>query len=139
MSDGDDLTADGLWRRCEDKRSTASKMVDDRRSCREAWVAAGFGVEFALKAVICKRERFNAWPSKASRPDLHNHDLKTLFKAAGIDLKTAPKEVQPAIKQVLDWDRNHDYSGARMPRKVAQGMVEAAFGPDGVVRWLKCL
>jgi hypothetical protein len=139
VSDGEDLTADGLWRRCEDKRSVALRMVEDRRSCREAWVAAGAGVEFALKAVICSRERFNAWPSKAIRPDLYTHDLKRLFMAAGIDLKATPKEIRPAIRQVLDWDRNHDYSAAPMPRKVALGMVEAAFGPDGVVEWLKHL
>jgi hypothetical protein len=135
----EDLTADGLWRRCEDKRSVAEAMVGSRRSCREAWVAAGFGVEFALKAVICSREGFNEWPSKESRPELYTHDIKDLFRAAGIDLKAAPKEVQPAIRQVLDWTRNHDYSATPMPRKMAKGMVEAAFGPNGVVGWLKRL
>lgn len=97
------------------------------------------GVEFALKAVICNRERFNAWPSKAMRPDLHTHDLKALFRAAGVDPRAAPRDVQPAIRQVLDWNRNHDYSAAPMPRKVARGMVEAAFGPNGVVGWLRRL
>jgi hypothetical protein len=77
-------------------------MVEDREFSREAWVASGAGVEFALKAVICARERFNAWPSKEHRPDLHIHDLRRLFLAAGIDIKAAPKEVRPSIRQVLD-------------------------------------
>lgn len=119
MSDEDALTADGLWRRCDAKRAVAERMVDDRRHCREAWVAAGTAVEFALKAVICEREKFNAWPSKAHRPDLHIHDLRKLLAAAGVDLRSVPKGVRPSLRQVLDWDRNHDYSSARMRRKMA--------------------
>ncbi len=114
-------------------------MVDDRENCREAWVAAGFGVEFALKALILKRERLNAWPSLEHRPDLHIHNLKKLFKIAGLDPNAAPTDVKPAIRQVLDWNRNHDYVARPMPRKVARSMVEAAFGPSGVVEWLKSL
>lgn len=100
-------------------------------------MASGFAVEFALKAVIMERERMNSWPSKDSRPDLCVHGLRTLFRAAGIDVRTAPPAVQPAIRQVLDWDRSHDYRAGAMPRKLARSMVEAAFGRNGVVRWLK--
>lgn len=139
MSDEGALTGDDLWHRCEAKRAVALRMVEDRIHCREAWVASGAGVQFALKAVICKREKFNAWPSKAHRPDLHIHDLRKLFAAAGIDPREAPREVRPAIRQVLDWNRNHDYSAAPMPRMVARDMVRAAFGPGGVVEWLKRL
>jgi hypothetical protein len=139
LSDDDALTADGWWRRCEAKRVVAGRMVDDRKHCREAWIAAGFAVEFALKASICKRERFNAWPSRDSRPDLHQHDLKKLFEIAGIDLRAAPADTQAAIRQVLDWNRKHDYDAKPMPRKVARSMFEAAFGGSGVVIWLKSL
>lgn len=139
MSDEETLTLDGLWRRCNAKRAVAQAMVENRNHCREAWVASGAAVEFALKAVIFRREKFNAWPSKAHRPELHTHDLRKLFDLAGIDLKAAPREVRPAIRVVLDWDRNHDYNAAPMPRMVARGMVEAAFGPSGLVEWLKRL
>lgn len=114
-------------------------MVSSRKHCREAWFAAGSGVEFALKALICERERFNAWPSRDRRSDLHIHDLKKLLRIAGLDPKAAPANVQPAIRQVLDWNRNHDYVAKPMPRKVARSMVEAAFGPSGMVEWLKSL
>ena len=58
---------------------------------------------------------------------------------AGLDPKAAPREVRPAIRQILDWNRDHDYLATPMPRKVARSMVEAAFGPLGVVEWLKTL
>lgn len=128
-----------MWRRCADKCSTAKKQVDDRKHCREAWMAAGFGVEFALKAVIMTRERMNSWPSKDHRPDLYVHGPKALFRAAKIDPQSAPPAVRAAIRQVMDWDRGHDYVDAPMPRKQAQSMVDAAFGINGVVRWLKSL
>ena len=139
MSSEDDLTSQDLWKRCDAKRAVARRMVEDREFCREAWIASGAGVEFALKALICARQKFNVWPSREHRPDLHTHDLRKLFRAAGVDLKAAPKQVQPAIRQVLDWERNHDYSAAQMPRRVARDMVEAAFGAGGVVDWLRRL
>ncbi len=43
----------------------------------------------------------------------------------------------PSWKVVLDWDRNQGYDPNPMPRKVARSMIEAAFGQEGVVTWIK--
>jgi hypothetical protein len=54
------------WGRVEEKRTFAHLGVGDPVACREAWITIGSAVEFALKAVIMKRERFNQWPDASS-------------------------------------------------------------------------
>lgn len=139
MNDDDVLTAEGLWQRCEAKRAVALAMVEDRKHCREAWMASGFAVEFALKATIMRRDGFNTWPSRDHRPGLYTHDLRKLLAAARIDVAATPKAVRAALRTVLDWQRDHDYKPGAMPRKVARSMCNAAFGADGVVAWLRTL
>ena len=99
-------------------------------------MAAGYAVEFELKALIIKRERLNSWPSNASRPELYTHNLRTLYLAAGLTSSDVPAAKRGAFKTVLDWDRLHEYKDQKMPRKVARSMVDAAFGENGVVDWL---
>jgi hypothetical protein len=38
---------------------------------------------------------------------------------------------------VLQWDRGQGYDPSPMPRKVARSMIEAAFGDNGVVTWIR--
>lgn len=126
----------------EVKRAAAYLVVDDRTACGEAWMCAGYAVEFALKAYIMRRERLNGWPDKDSRPELYTHEIRKLFILAGLDLKTAPLALRGAVRMVLDWNRSHEYVGGRTSRAYARGMVEAAFGSNkagGVVGWLKTL
>jgi hypothetical protein len=123
----------------ESKRVVAFATVNNRFACREAWLASGFAVEFALKALIIKRERLNAWPSKETRPDLYTHDLRGLFGAAGIEFDTVPASLRGAVRTVLDWNRAHEYTSGQMSRANARGMVAAAFDESGVVAWLLTL
>jgi HEPN domain-containing protein len=123
----------------ESKRIVARAVVDDRLACREAWMAAGFAVEFALKALIIRRERLNSWPSKEHRPELYTHSVRDLFQAAKVELKAAPRELRGALRTVLDWNRAHEYTSGRMSRANARSMVSAAFDPEGVVAWLNGL
>lgn len=134
-----DLTVEAWWSRVESKRAVAVAMVDDRAHCREAWQATGHAVEFALKAVIMKRERLNRWPDKEDRPELYTHDLRTLLGIAALDYRTLPRPLRASLKTVLDWDRSHDYRSGRMERRVARSMYEAAFGRDGAIPWLRTL
>jgi hypothetical protein len=129
------------WRRgARQKKAVADAMVGDRFACKEAWYNTGIAIEFALKAIIMKNGRFNQWPDRNSRPDLHVHDLKSLFAAANIDLTTLGSQQRAYAKTVLNWNRAHDYVGDRMPRKVAQDMHTAAFDPaDGIFTWLMTL
>ncbi|MBU4434654.1 MAG: hypothetical protein KKC14_09600 [Alphaproteobacteria bacterium] len=133
------LTADAFLRMAEGKRIVALAMADHKFACREAWMAAGFAVEFSLKALIIRRERLNAWPSREARPDLYTHNLRGLFEAAGVDLTRTPRALRGSIRTVLDWIRAHEYSSGRMSRANARSMVSAAFDREGVVAWLGSL
>jgi hypothetical protein len=133
------FTTDDFWRRVEDKRVVSQAVVGHRTACREAWHAAGTAIEFALKAVIMKRQCLNDWPSRDSRPDLWTHDIKKLLTAAGINPKDAPPPPRSSLRTVMDWDRGHDYASERMSRATARSMVDSAFGDGEVVAWLKTL
>jgi len=135
----DDLTAEGFWRRVAAKRAVAAALIDDKAYCVEAYIAAGFAVECALKAIIMRRNRWNAWPSARSAPGLHTHKLRDLFGEAGIDLATAPVALRAKLRQVLDWTRGHDYYAKRMPRAIAASMSAAVFDDEGVIEWLKTM
>ena len=102
-------------------------------------MAAGFAMEFAIKATIMKLNGYNAWPSRELRPDLYQHDLRTLLRASGLSLGGHSAKRSAAIRMALDWSRRHDYHASAMPRRVAHGMVEAAFGDEGVIAWLRSI
>lgn len=127
------------WHGVEGKRKIAALMKDDRAHAAEAWDACGLAVEFALKAVILKRQRFNRWPERSERSDLYTHDLRRLAEIALIGTSDVPSLVRPAFKTVLSWNIEHRYAGRRTPRRQARDMFEAAFGEGGVLQWLRTL
>jgi hypothetical protein len=127
---------EGFLQRIADKRFVAELAVENRDHCVEAWMAAGYAVEFALKALIIKRERLSSWPSRADRRELYTHDLRVLFFAAGLSFADVPAARRSALKTTLDWDRLNEYKQQKMARQVARSMVDAAFGENGVVDWL---
>ena len=139
MKSDEEISVEWWWARVEGKRAVASRLVADRKYCREAWMACGTAVEFGMKAAIMKRARFNTWPDKATRPDLHTHDLRALLKALGVDPKHLNRGLKIKLKTAMDWDRSHDYAISSMERRVARAMYDACFGADGVVEWLKSL
>jgi hypothetical protein len=114
----------------------ARKLAEDRVAAAQAYSHVGFAVEAALKAYIMWNERLNGWPDKEIRSDLYTHDLRKLLAAAQIAF-TVRDPVGPSWAVVLQWDRGQAYDPARMPRRVARSMVEAAFGEKGVVTWIR--
>lgn len=109
---------------------------EDREATPQALFHVGIATECALKALIMRKERLNGWPSKAAREELYTHDLRKLAQIAGVSL-SATDIHGPSWHVVLAWDRNQSYDPKRMPRKVARAWVEAAFGVNGAVTWIK--
>lgn len=125
------------WLRLAAQHELAAKtMCEDRKAAGMAYGHVGFGAECALKAYIMHKERFNQWPSKDSRPDLHTHNLRDLMDIAGIP-RDPKGPLAPQWAVVLQWNRAQGYDPKPTPRKVARQMVEAAFGSDGVVTWIR--
>lgn len=133
------MTTDRLWARAESKAAVAERMVDDRRNCREAWYNAGVAMEFGLKSVISKRRGFNRWPDKAGNERIYTHDLRGLFREAGLTLDHVPKSLRGALQTAFEWNRLHDYQPGTMKRTVARSMVNAVCYEKGLLAWLKTL
>lgn len=132
----DNISTNGWWQRVESKKAVALAMRDDRKHAREAWSASGSAIEFALKAVISKKMRYNRWPDDK---DHRTHNIRKLMTLAGIDREKLPKDLRAKFALAAQWDRNHDYNAKRMPRKIARDMFRAAFDNGGIVPWLKTL
>jgi hypothetical protein len=114
----------------------ARAMANDKVAAAEGHWHAGLAVECALKACIMQRERLNGWPSKDARPELYTHNLRALVGIAGI--RPGPRDPEATSWYVvLQWDRNQGYDPKSMPRRFAQGMIEAAFGERGAVTWIR--
>jgi len=98
----------------------------------------GTGIEYALKALIMRREGLNQWPGRTDPGGYWTHDLKKL-KARALLKLTPTHPVAPAWSIMVRWDRGQDYlyDPKPLPRKVALAYVEATFGPNGVVQWIK--
>jgi hypothetical protein len=101
----------------------------------QAYHHCGLGTACALKAYIMWREGLNGWPDRSIRPELHTDSLKDLVRIAGINLSTLDP-IGPSWATVLQWDRGQEPRGP-MLRKVARSMVEATYGPLGVVTWIR--
>lgn len=82
------------------------------------------------------RERLNGWPSREVRPELYVHDLRKLREIAGIPLDTRNPQAS-SWHMLLQWDRGQGYDSQVMPRKVARSWVDAAFGAEGLVTWIR--
>ncbi len=115
---------------------SARLLANDRVVAGQAYFHIGIAAECALKAYIMWKERLNSWPDNVLRPELYTHDLRKLVRLAGI-LLTTKDRVGPSWKVVLDWNRNQAYDPNLMPRRVARSMIEAAFGQEGVVTWIR--
>ena len=134
MADPD--TPDEWFALARQHEATARAVVTSRIAAGQAVFHVGLAVECALKAYIMRNERLNGWPSKESRRDLHTHDLRQLLSASGLVIARSDPTA-PAWALVLQWDRNQAYDPQPIPRKVARQWVESAFGPEGVVEWVR--
>ncbi len=134
MADPDSI--EGWLALVSQHEAVARTMAANKIAAAQGWWHAGIAVECALKAYIMWKERLNAWPSREARGDLFTHDVRALSLIAGLTVgPTNP--IAASWHLVFQWDRNQGYDPKPMPRKVARSMVEAVFGIDGVVTWIR--
>lgn len=131
------LTKDDWLAACRKHRSDAGVLLA-HGSTTNVWFLTGLAVEACVKAVIMQKEGWNSWPSKDAAPDLYTHDLLELFQRIGVDPGgfDTLSPIAPALKTVLEWRREHGYAKGTVPKRVAEGLHDAAFGGNGVVEWL---
>jgi hypothetical protein len=81
--------------------------------------------------------RSNRWPPKEFRPEFYTHDLADLAAFAGINVRGLVKDkIFPQWLVVRAWHRGDTYDIVPMRATVAQDILDAACGPDGVIAWL---
>ncbi len=134
----DPNSPDEWFQLAEHHRRTAELVSGDKIAAGQACFHAGLAVECAIKAYIMYRERLNGWPSREARQDLYVHDLRKLWEIADLR-RDASAAHAPALHLFLQWDRGQGYDPKPMPRKVARSWIEAAFGPNGLVTWIRQL
>jgi hypothetical protein len=121
---------------CQQHEEVAKLALTKTLTMAQAHFHAGIAVECALKAYIMRTERLNSWPSRSGRADLYTHDLRQLLNISALSISTGDP-IAPAWNLVMQWDRNQGYDPTPMPERVAKGWVDAAFGREGVVTWLR--
>jgi hypothetical protein len=137
MSLADPGSVDEWLAVCRQHEEAAKLTVGSKVAANQCYFHTIMAAECALKAYIWHVERFNEWPSKEARPDLHKlHNLEKLRKAAKIELRSSDPTA-PKWATILKADRNQYYVADTMPRSVAKAMVDAVFGENGVVTWIR--
>jgi len=129
-------TPDEWWQLAAQHEAAARILIDNKMTAAQGYFHVGLAVEAALKAYICKKERFNRWPDRKDDPALYTHNLWKLFARSAIVVDST-SSFAPNWQIILHWKREDGYNPQEMPRKVARAFFEAAFGEDGVVTWLR--
>jgi HEPN domain-containing protein len=124
------------WHQRASEKQKLATYARDHGLYRECWGNSGMVAEFYLKAYIFKKERFNSWPSSATRPDLHTHSIRKLIELAEIDLDILYASTAACFIKACEWERRHDYEGQPFPKLQAEDMYNAVFGNGGVAQWL---
>ena len=110
----DNLKSVSLTRRREAKFLLDNKLYDG------AFYLAGYSIECALKACIAKKTKRYDFPNLELARDSWKHDLKTLFKTAGLwtdfenDMKNN-KALEVNWSTVKDWRVDSRYDSSVPP------------------------
>lgn len=102
---------------------------------------AGYAVELALKACICKTLRLAAYPENEVRKAFLTHQISDLVLLAGLrdelDLaRLARSDFADNWDVVAGWSPSDQYVNARTQQEVAD-LIEAMQHPsEGVITWL---
>jgi hypothetical protein len=106
-----------------------------------AYYLAGYAVECALKACICRLNNQDEWPEKTFVNDCHTHDILKLVRLAGLETTRAADTAANAAlgtnwSTVKDWNERCRYE--RHSQVKAQTMIDAITdNADGVLPWIK--
>ena len=122
--------------------SDASALLKTRRNPSGAYYIAGYAIECALKACICRRIKVGDWPPKPEDVrKLYSHDLEDLLRLAQLKilLDTAIRS-NPTLAghwgTVKDWSKQSRYQTYTQTQ--AQVLMTAITDPtNGVLAWIQ--
>lgn len=107
-----------------------------------AYYLAGYSVECALKACICKQVKEFDFPNKKLAQDSHTHKLQNLVGVAGLKQKLKAHEEQNESFRLnwavaKDWNEFSRYE-VNIEKTKASDLIEAIIDNEsGILQWLK--
>ena len=123
-------------------RLKETKLLLDRKCYQGAYYLAGYAVECALKACIAKRTQAHDFPPKPQVVrDFYQHDIRSLAKMAGLELKLNKRLSVVQFKSNWDfvskWSEERRYE-TQVPPQDAKDLYRAITNSrNGVLVWLK--
>ena len=107
-----------------------------------AYYLAGYSVECAIKAVICKRIRPNEFPPPNVNSSHYVHDIKQLIKTAKLedDLNydmDRYSDLKMSFMVLKDWNpKDLRYESSSMSKGMAKNYIDEVKNEKGFVIWL---
>jgi HEPN domain-containing protein len=124
------------------RRQREAQVLYDRRLYSGAYYLAGYAVECALKACICKRTRKGDFPRERKElENIYTHDLEKLLKGAELTVPHQSRtEADPTF--AVNWATVKDWSEEARYRvhtqKKARDFLQAVNDPAaGIIPWLQ--
>lgn len=125
---------------CSVRLEEALALLDDGH-WDGAYYLAGYAVECALKACICRQSGAHDFPPKDTNKTHYTHNLVELIRTAGLkDALAAHSSQDPVFERnwsiVRDWDEQSRYR--RLAEIEAVMLLAAVTEPvHGVLAWVK--
>ncbi len=105
-----------------------------------AWYLAGYAVELALKAVVCRTLGLPEYPDSAFRGSLKSHYFRDLVILAGLtrdfDVRSRNHRFVAFWDLVTTWDVQDRYKVDRTEQQVREFVNAIDDVQDGVLIWL---
>ena len=140
MSDFSFTSRDSFQRLSQEKIQDAILLLE-RERFSNAYYLAGYAIETALKATLCKKFFAECLPDRKFVQSVYSHDLQALMRLANLsDALDESTKLDPNLagngSTVLQWSEASRYE--IMNALEAIDMVDAVADPiHGVLRWLK--
>ncbi len=125
-----------------DMRLIEARLLLDHNCYQGAYYLAGYALESALKALICKQVGENDFPDKKLALACHTHNLKDLISVAGLKQRLSIQEESDHDFKLYwmlakDWSEAARYSTV-IDRTKANDLYNAITDTkSGILVWLK--
>lgn len=126
-------------------RVKEAKILLDNRCYQGAYYLAGYSVECAIKACICRNtKRYDFPPERKVVDDIYKHDINTLIAVAGLqvhrdEIIKSDELFAQNYGTVKDWREVSRYD-TRISAQKAKDLYNAIADPaHGVLPWLMLL
>ncbi len=128
-------------KKLSNSRIEEAKVLLRENSFSGAYYLAGYSIELALKAVICKTFKSETIPDKNFVNSLHSHKLVDLMNLSGLKIQFEnDKRDNPELENfwtiVTKWNENSRYE--IKGRQDASSIIEAIINQqNGILTWIK--